>query len=123
MSTFYYAVCVKGNSWTPTGYKEIEPLRVEGEEPMGLDPVWCCDQLRNAFDWQNSWMMQSHPWVQDIRVMLRLAQGEAPIRFCPFCGEEIILTHHLDVEVIEMPAVRVTTINKYGIASASAFRQ
>ena len=109
--TFYYATCVDGNRWTPTGWMMAEPLRVWGADPVGEEPDWCCEQLKAAVAANAGIETVDHfeEAPPDLRLNLpdnRYGQQQyesQPVRFCPFCGAMIVFTKHLDVKAVETP--------------------
>ena len=118
MAIFYYAICIEGNNWTATGNEILEPIHVEGQEPFGRDPEFCCDELREQLKWERrDWFAPRREWEPGMGlVWVDQQYKERRIRFCPFCGERVAFVHHLDLKVIETKRTIERTASHYEIA-------
>jgi len=118
MTIFYYAVCVVGNRWSPTGQMSPEPLRVEGREPLGKEPEWCCAPFKRVVE-EGQLLVKGHygdRLVPDIRLGSQDREDPA-VRFCPFCAAHVLWEHNLDLRVVEStytPEPRM--VNHYEVA-------
>ena len=81
------------------GNKMNEPIRVEGQEPLGKLPEFCCKDLEDAVEASifaaGGDSMYVYKWVNNCGRPWR------DIKFCPFCGAEIVYESDLTVRVVK----------------------
>lgn len=102
----YYGVVVEeaiAQKWSSIGSYNMEPIKVETREPLGKEPEFCCEQFKAEFEANNIHFY--YRFGEEVGFMLIFARDKT-IRFCPFCGAEIVFEEHLKLKV-------VATILKY----------
>ena len=98
----YYATVVDsaGFKWAQQGDHMMEPVRVEGREPLGKQPKFCCEELRDANNESRSCYFHSDENGMNLR-LYSLSTYSINIHFCPFCGSLIIFKENLKLKVLE----------------------
>lgn len=106
--TIYYATVVNSDAfdWSKPVKHHMEPVKVEGRDPLGKQPEFCCEDLRDAMG--NFTLSFSF-----FKSEMSLNFGNNPlarngVHFCPFCGAKILFKEHLKLKVIETPITRHT---------------
>ena len=104
----YYGTVVNedGDNWAKLGSHEVEPIKMEGREPIiGKSPEFCCTGFEKA--WQSRWLLyfSSDSNRGQIEIKLRSngpgLQQDLKVCFCPFCGAKIILLENLKLRVMQ----------------------
>jgi len=100
----YYGTLINdGDGWARLGSHLEEPVKVEGRDPLGKEPEFCCKQFEEL--WQRYILyFYSNSGKGQVGIRMRdnlsLSQQEN-IRFCPFCGAHIILLEDLKLRAIK----------------------
>ncbi len=99
----YYGKVVDdgGAGWAGNGSCSMEPIKVEGREPLGKDPEFCCAELENEV--KNYTIDFYYRQGVECGFHIIAASPGQTIRFCPFCGAQIVFKEHLKLQVIETP--------------------
>lgn len=107
----------------------VEPIRVESHEPLGWEPDFCCDKMAEAYPHRDEpgafregfvrvgWYSYGKDNATVFGPMIEVRDGggysfarggRLPLERCPFCGAEIILVQHNEVQEVahqvEVPA-------------------
>ena len=108
-ATFYFYRVIEtvgAQHWGQVNETGSEPIKFEGQPPLGKEPDYCCEGLKKATTWENgnfSWI-SSHT-RGDGRVLAIQSQGnenqDRSINFCPFCGAKIVHQEHLKVRSVQ----------------------
>lgn len=107
----YYGIVVEANGdqrWAGIGSCSMEPIKVEGQKPIGKEPEFCCDNIKHGIEG----FLISFYYRLGEEVGLHFNRPEfsySPrklIYFCPFCGAKIVFIEHLKLKVIETPITR-----------------
>ena len=107
----YYSTVVEDgeNSWARNGSHNMEPVKVESEEPLGKQPEFCCKDLKEAVD---TFRVTFHDSYDDKTMKLYTSQGgyrqDVDLNFCPFCGAKITFKENLKLKVVETTVPRKT---------------
>jgi len=101
----YYMTVVEEQTerWSDVGSHSIEPVKVEGREPLGKQPEFCCPELKAEIDKYNIGFF--YRLGKKVGLQFPHSPGKN-IRFCPFCGAKIVFKEHLKLKVIETPITR-----------------
>jgi hypothetical protein len=106
---FYYATVVSTDKdkWAEIGDHPIEPIRMEGEMPLGKNPDFCCAEMETTIKDRLIYYPAGgkEPHLQFASI------GEKQIRFCPFCAAEVIFRENLKVRVTGIN--RIITSHRY----------
>ena len=99
----YYGTVVDsgGFRWARQDSHFIEPIKVEGRDPMGKETEFCCDELR---DEMNNYNLFSYDFHCKKQMSLQMASSNhlsRAIRFCPFCSARIIFREDMKLKVLE----------------------
>jgi len=103
----YYGIIVNesGDDWAKLGYYMEEPVKVEGRDPIGKSPEFCCEYFAGIYT-QGYFSFYSHP-IPTIKLSWRnhYMGGDGPpaINFCPFCAAKIIMLEDLKLNVVKTP--------------------
>jgi hypothetical protein len=98
---YYYKVVQNDNDWPRKTITGLEPVKVEGREPLGKPPDYCCDTMKFATERNHPLMTYDHPWLTpgiQIRPEGWWNDDRAPIQYCPWCGANIVMEEHLHLK-------------------------
>lgn len=102
----YYGTVVEetvSQRWTEIGSHSMEPIKVEGRDPIGKEPEFCCDSLKAEMkEYRISFYFRLG---EEVGLHFNPSPGRQ-INFCPFCGAKIVFEEHLKLKVIETPITR-----------------
>lgn len=114
----YYGTVVNedGEHWVRVGAHLQEPVKVEGREPLGKPPEFCCKEFEES--WHRYLYFYSASNRGQIEIKLRSngpgLKEDLKVCFCPFCGARIILQENL-----KLRAMKTThTVDTYYIEEA-----
>ncbi len=100
LCTIYYATVVDVPGW-PNGDSRVEPLCVEGEEPLGREPDLCCEVMKAQYN-QGVRVQGGHDGAIPFLVPSVSHPDHAfRLEHCPFCGAKVEFRKHLDVKVVK----------------------
>jgi hypothetical protein len=108
----YYGTVINedGDNWAGKGTHNVEPIKVEGEYPLGKSPDFCCEKFEAAWRQLSLFGFFSDSIAAIVEVRLyAMSYSPMKISFCPFCGGEIVLIENLKLKAIRTPR----TINEY----------
>ena len=103
---FYYGTVIneEGDTWIPKYSHHIEPVWVWGEDPLGKNPEYCCEDMKYALE--NSLLTTRTDFPPALAFIRRSGPGPSgysddhAIHFCPFCRAEMEFREHLKLKVI-----------------------
>ena len=91
----YYATVIEAEeTWAIKGEKCVEPVRVEGRQPLGKEPEFCCEDLKAA---TKSWNLS----IGDEHISIAGYFPKFNFDFCPFCGAKIVYISDLKLKTIK----------------------
>ena len=97
--TLYFATVVEASGeWSTRDKKEIEPVKVEGRAPLGKQPEYCCEDIKDGIERRLVSIAGD-----GIRLIHWSGNSDKYIHFCPFCGAKIVLKPHLKLKEIKEP--------------------
>ena len=91
---FYGTVVNDGDGWVQAGTHEMEPIRVEGQAPLGKPPEFCCADLKQQIDQHFRVYFSGGPRVVPIKIgylVIDVGSDHIHATYCPFCGAKIVL--------------------------------
>ena len=104
--TIYYAMVVISEfNWSRPNTHHIEPVGVEGREPLGKAPESCCDELMKSIE-ETRYLSLSANSLGVFNHSSHWGSNILGFNYCPFCGAKIVFKEHLKLKVIETPITR-----------------